>query len=125
VQRFLDIDWKLVFIALVTCYVVPWFIVGTVLVPMVAPEPQASSAGDLSLGLLPATLLLASAAGGYVSAKFASNRPYLHTALVVVVGACALGAAVHGSTPVKVGIVATSAVMGAIGAFFVLRGAQR
>jgi hypothetical protein len=33
VQRFLDIDWKLVFIALVTCYVVPWFI-------LISDQPQ-------------------------------------------------------------------------------------
>src|SRR5262245_46157059 len=86
------LDWKVVFFAVIACYLVPWLLIGVVSSLILGPISDGVSVPVQGfdrwwLGLT----TLVSFIGypffaGFFTAKFASNRPQLHVLIVTLVG---------------------------------------
>lgn len=81
------LDWKVLALALVGCYLVPGILIGGVLAAAlgnaVPPHVRDGVTGLLSL----VSFFAPPVAGGYVAARFAPRAPWLHVLVVGVVGA--------------------------------------
>jgi hypothetical protein len=81
------LDWKVLVVALVGCYLIPAILIGTVLAAalrdVVPPHVQDGLTGILAI----IAFLFPPVTGGYVAARFAPRLPWLHVAVVGVLGA--------------------------------------
>lgn len=81
-----SLDWKVVFFALVACYVVPGIVIGGVLAVIndrLSPDTWKLVTGVLAL----VGFLVPPVSGGYLAARYARERPWRHVVVVGVLGA--------------------------------------
>ncbi|MBX3619852.1 MAG: hypothetical protein KF891_07690 [Rhizobacter sp.] len=80
------LDWKLVLLALVACYLVPGVVIAGVLASL-----RGALAGDawtlVTAVLAMAGFLVPPVSGGYLAARFARAAPWRHVVVVGVLGA--------------------------------------
>lgn len=119
-----SVDWKVVLLAVLGCYVAPLFLLGIVGGAFTQSDAGTSVKGwpALWLGVLWATLFLAlPLLAGYVTAKYASHRPHLHVLLVALVGVVLIFLASRGAPALRVAFSVASLAIAALGAFMFLR----
>lgn len=112
------LDWKVLFLAVVGCYLVPWVVLGTL----------SSVAWTANIAWLMTILILAYVfappfAGGYFTARYARTLPQLHVLLVSAIGF--LIVAIPSKTPstwMFLGYSVAFFALAALGAFIRLRG---
>lgn len=81
-----SLDWKVVFFALVACYLMPGIVLGGVLA--VIQDMLSADAWKLTTGVLAMVgFLVPPVSGGYLAARFAKTRPWRHVVVVGVLGA--------------------------------------
>ena len=118
-----DLDWKLLFFALLGCYLLPWLFLGTLL-SAVLPADGSTIAGwrlvlfNIFLALY---FLAMPLAAGYFTARFSKNRPQLHVLLVVSLGTVAVMLVSQNSLLAQAAMFIASLAVASLGAFVVLR----
>lgn len=118
-----QLDWKVVALALVACYLVP----GIVLAGVVALVGHVASPDlrNLATALLSIVSFLAPpVAGGYVAARFAPRAPWMHVMVIGVLGAV-LSLLAFRATPRAMVLYVLASVALAAFAGFVRLGARR
>jgi MFS family permease len=119
------IDWKVVVLTLLTCYVVPTVLVSTLLAfslqdSMAAHAGQAMASFSAFLALL-----VPPVAGGYVAARFARRLPRLQVMAVGVLGAVLSLVAFRLSPRAMVVYAVASIALAALGGFIRLRSVKQ
>lgn len=121
-----DIDWKLLLFVFIACYVIPWLFLGTMVGLLVTVGTEVMNWRSIVAGaLVGACLLAAPTAAGYLTARFARNRPRLHVVLVVLVAIVGGLLFTRNSPSIHLILAGVSLTMASLGAFIVLRGPQR
>jgi hypothetical protein len=119
------IEWKLVFLALLACYVAPAFLVGTVFA-VVLHEAFPSQTGQALASFVSFVALLApSMVGGYVAARFAQHLPWLQVLAVGVLGSAFSVAFFRASPRAMVVYALACIVLAGFGGFVRLRAVRR
>jgi hypothetical protein len=119
---FRHFDWKVVLFALVGCYLLPAFVLGS-LVALTASESLQTGWAMLPQVLYGLAIYLgAPIAGGYFTARFAANRPKLHVLAVATLGVLLACLSFRGSLLSVIGYAIISVLLAALGAFLHLRG---
>ncbi|XAH23173.1 hypothetical protein AAFF27_24850 [Xylophilus sp. GW821-FHT01B05] len=123
------LDWKVVFFAVLGCYVLPWLVLGTLVLAVVPSEGDAGAIigwTGVYLGMTALIYVIAMPlAGGYFTARFCKNRPQLHVLLVVVLGVLVRGPTTGAPLIAYAIAFAVSLVVAALGAFVALRRVPR
>lgn len=119
------LDWKVVFFALLVCYVLPGILVGTVLAAAVQEAMPQAAAHPISSFLAFASFLVPPFAGGYFAARFARSLPRLHVLVVGVLGALVSLLAFRASPRAMAAYAATSLVLAALGGYVRMRSAPK
>jgi Na+/proline symporter len=123
-----QLDWKVVFFAVIACYLVPWLllgVVGSLILGLTAEGVSVRAEGVYWWWV--AVNTLASFVGlplfaGYFTARFARNRPQLHVLIVALVGIALFAVITQRDTAVLLVVfVAAWLSMAALGAFLVMR----
>lgn len=119
------LDWKVVFFALVACYLVP----GIVLAALVALVQRTLTADALTLMtalLAIASFLVPPVTGGYVAARYARLNVWRHVLVVGVLGAVLSLLAFRAATPrAMVLYVVASIALAAFGGFIRQQGRHK
>lgn len=120
-------DWRVVFFASLTCYVIPWFVISMISAVLRPPAPEGVAVPveglylwwtGFSVVLFVVGLPLAA---GYFTAVYANNRPQMHVLVVAVVGYALFAFAHPNSLATRAVQAAIWLSLAALGAFFVLR----
>lgn len=115
------LDWKVVFFALLACYVLPGILVGTLLATALQEAMPQSLGHTIGSFLAFVSFLVPPVAGGYFSARFAPALPRLHVLVVGVLGALLSLLAFRASPRAMAAYAFTSLVLAALGGFMRLR----
>ena len=81
------LDWKVIFFALLACYVLPGILVGTLLATAFQEAMPQSVGHPIASFLAFVSFLVPPVAGGYFAARFARTLPRLHVLIVGALGA--------------------------------------
>lgn len=119
------LDWKVVFFALLACYVLPGILVGTVLAAAVQEAMPQAAAQPIASLLAFASFLVPPIAGGYFAARFARSLPRLHVLVVGVLGALVSLLAFPASPRAMAAYAVTSVVLAALGGYVRLKSTQK
>jgi lysylphosphatidylglycerol synthetase-like protein (DUF2156 family) len=119
-----SLDWKVVFLALLVCYLVP----GIVLAAALAVVNRTLSADALTL--MTALLAIVSfaappVAGGYLTARYARSQPWRHVLIVGALGAVLSLLAFRATPRAMVLYVLASLALAAFGGYIRLQGRRR
>lgn len=117
--RFLD--WKVVFFALLGCYILPGILVGTLLATALQEAMPQSIGHTIGSFLAFVSFLVPPVAGGYFAARFARALPRLHVLVVGVLGALLSLLAFRASPRAMAAYAVTSLVLAALGGYLRLR----
>lgn len=124
-QLIRHLDWKVVLLALVGCYLLPVFVAGS-LTASVSPEPVMSERSAALFSLYGLVAYLGTPiAGGYFTARFAKNRPKLHVLVVAILGFVLACASYRGPLLIVGSYAVVALCLAALGAFLRLRGQGR
>jgi hypothetical protein len=115
------LDWKVVFFALLACYVLPGILVGTLLATALQEVMPQSTGHAIGSFLAFVSFLVPPIAGGYVAARFARSLPLLHVLVVGVLGALLSLLAFRASPRAMVAYALTSLVLAALGGYMRLK----
>lgn len=118
------IDWKVLVFALFGCYFIPWVATGAFLEAFYGPSRDEIERAPFGLVFVGATLL-SPALAGYFTARFASDRPQLHVALIALLGPLLQVLASQASIRAYFGYLALTALCCCLGAFVALRSGAR
>lgn len=119
-----SLDWKLVLLALVACYLVP----GIVLAALVAVANHSLTADALTLAtalLSIVSFLVPPVAGGYLAARYARSAAWRHVVVVGVMGALLSLLAFRASPRAMLLYVLASIALAAFGGYVRLQGRAR
>ena len=115
-----QLDWRVVFFALVACYGLPWLLSGAVV--YVAEDKGGFEWRESVLDAYVYLYFLAMPlAAGYFTARYSKNRPQLHVLLVVLLGAAASMLVRPDSLGFLAIAGAVALLMASLGAFVALR----
>jgi uncharacterized membrane protein len=118
-------DWKVVIFALVSCYLLPALLFGSLTATTSLDSlPHEGSAMLLSMYGL-AVYVGAPIAGGYFTARFAANRPKLHVLIVAVLGVLLACLSYRGPLLAVFAYSLVALVLATLGAFLRLRGLHK
>jgi len=122
---FRGFDWKVVFFALIGCYLLPALFLGS----LTATTSLDSLPHEGSVILLSVYGLAvyggSPIAGGYFTARFASNRPKLHVLVVAVLGILLACLSYRGPLLAVLAYFLVALVLATLGAFLRLRGVHK
>jgi len=126
-NRFHTLDWKVLFLALLGCYIIPWLVVGTLVSSMVDVDVIGISGWKRALvNSYPVVCFVAMPfAAGCFTARFSKSRPRLHVLLVVLLAGLAFNTWVSSSSwAAQAFVLALSMAAAFLGAFVALRNAS-
>jgi hypothetical protein len=118
------LDWKVIGLAILGCYVLPLLLLGLVGGVFTQSDSETPVKGwpAVWLALLWATYFLGlPVVAGYVTARYARNRPELHVLLVALVGVVLVFSMSRGSPLMRLGFSVAFLAMAALGAVLFLR----
>jgi len=118
---FRQFDWKIVVFALLGCYLVPALVFGSIAASASSESVQGDWATELNVFYGLAIYIGSPIAGGYFTARFASNRPKLHVLAVAIAGISLACLSYRGSWLTVAAYVTASLLLAALGAFVYLR----
>jgi hypothetical protein len=119
------LDWKVIGLAILGCYVLPLLLLGLVGGVFTQSDSETPIKGwsAVWLGLLWATYFLAlPIVAGYVTARYARDRPQLHVFVVALVGVVLVFSISRGSPVLRLAFSVAFLAMAALGGFLVMRG---
>lgn len=119
------LDWKVIFFALLACYVLPGILVGMVLATAFQEVMPQAASHPITSFLAFASFLVPPFAGGYFAARFARTLPRLHVLVVGVLGALVSLLAFRASPRAMAAYAVTSVVLAALGGYVRLRSASK
>ncbi len=119
------LDWKVVFFALLACYVLPGILVGTLLATALQEAMPQSTGRAIGSFLAFVSFLIPPVAGGYFAARFARSLPRLHVLVVGVLGALLSLLAFRASPRAMAAYAVTSLALAALGGYVRLRSASK
>lgn len=115
------LDWKVVFFALLACYVLPGILVGTLLATVLQETMPQAVGNPIASFLAFVSFLIPPVAGGYFAARFARSLPRLHVLVVGALGAVLSLLAFRASPRAMTAYALTSLALAALGGFMRLR----
>jgi len=115
------LDWKVVFFALLGCYILPGILVGTLLATALQEAMPQAVGHPIASFLAFASFLVPPFAGGYFAARFARSLPRLHVLVVGVLGALLSLLAFRASPRAMAAYAVTSLALAALGGYMRLR----
>ena len=118
------LDWKVIGLAILGCYVVPLVLLGVVGGVFSQSDSETPIKGwpAVWLGLLWATYFLGlPIVAGYVTARYARDRPQLHVLVVALVGVVLVFSISRGSPVLRLAFSVAFLAMAALGAVLFLR----
>ncbi|MBC7994624.1 MAG: hypothetical protein H7Z15_15450 [Rhizobacter sp.] len=115
------LDWKVVFFALLACYVLPGILVGTLLATVLQETMPQAVGNPIASILAFVSFLIPPVAGGYFAARFARSLPRLHVLVVGALGAVLSLLAFRASPRAMAAYALTSLALAALGGFMRLR----
>jgi hypothetical protein len=119
-----SLDWKVVFFALVACYVVPGILLAGVLAMI--EDTLTRDAWKLTTGVLSMVgFLVPPVSGGYLAARFARHQPWRHVVIVGVVGALLSLLAFRATPRAMVLYALASLALAVFGGYIRLQGRRR
>lgn len=119
------LDWKVVFFALLGCYVLPGILVGTLLATVLQETMPQAVGNPIASFLAFVSFLVPPVAGGYFAARFARSLPRFHVLVVGVLGALLSLLAFRASPRAMAAYALTSLVLAALGGYLRLRAAPK
>jgi lysozyme family protein len=117
------LHWKVVFLALVACYLVPGIVLAGVLA--IIKDGLSPDTWKLVTGVLAMVgFLVPPVSGGYITARFAPSRPWRHVLVVGALGALLSLLAFRTSPRAMLLYALASLALAAFGGFIRLQGRQ-
>lgn len=119
-----SLDWKVIALALVACYLVPGIVIAGILA--VIQEGLSADAWKLTTGVLSLIgFLVPPVSGGYLAARFAKALPWRHVIVVGVLGALLSLLAFRATPRAMVLYALASVALAAFGGYIWLQGRRK